>query len=67
MKKKSQSPPPSQIDLLMDLAKEIQSQKRDKSEVLATFQGAGILNKKGEFTKPYRHLAKVVKKIEHVP
>jgi hypothetical protein len=50
----------------MELAKKIRSEKRSKADILATFRGAGILNKNGEFTWPYRHLAKVVKKVEHV-
>jgi hypothetical protein len=64
MKKKNQAPPPSQIDLLFALAEELKSQKRTDSEILATLQGAGILNNKGKFTRPYSHLAKAITKIE---
>jgi hypothetical protein len=60
MKKKDLSPPPSQIELLFALAEEQRHQKRSVSEIMATFQGAGILDKKGNFTKPYSHLARVV-------
>jgi hypothetical protein len=65
MKKKIQSPlPPSQVDLLMDLLKKIQSEKKDKSEIMAFFQRANLLTKKGNFPRQYSHLAKVVKKVE---
>jgi hypothetical protein len=32
-----------------------------KKDALRSFMDAGILNKKGNFTKPYQSLAKVVK------
>jgi hypothetical protein len=41
------------------LAKELQKPS-SKEEALQTFIQAGILDENGEFTQPYRHLAKVV-------
>jgi hypothetical protein len=65
MKKKSQSPPPpSQVDLLMDLVKKLQSEKKEKSEIMAFFQRANLLTKKGNLPRQYSHLAKVIKKVE---
>lgn len=50
------------IQRLTDLAKKKLSEKRTKEEALASLVSAGILTQKGNYTKPYQHLAKVIKK-----
>lgn len=49
------------IKKLTDLAKGKIKRGVTKEEALRSFMGAGILNEKGEFTKPYQRLAAVVK------
>lgn len=50
------------IQRLMDLAKKKLTEKRTKKQALASLISAGILTEKGNYTKPYQHLAKVIKK-----
>ena len=50
------------IQRLMDLAKKKLTEKRTKKQALASLVSAGIMTEKGNYTKPYQHLAKVVKK-----
>lgn len=47
------------IKLLKSLAEEIKAEERTKDEALASLQGAGILTKKGNFTKNFKELKKV--------
>jgi hypothetical protein len=47
---------------LMDLARKELSRKRTKKQALAALVSAGILTPKGNYTKPYQNLARVVKK-----
>jgi len=42
---------------LMDLANEKLEQDVTREEALRSFMDAGILNRHGEFTAPYEHLA----------
>ncbi len=44
------------IQNLIELAKQKLSEKVSREQVLASFVAAGILDEKGEFTKPYEHL-----------
>lgn len=46
----------------MDLDKKKLAEKRTKKQALASLISAGILTEKGNYTKPYQHLAKVIKK-----
>ena len=50
------------IQRLMDLAKRKLNEKRTKKQALDTLISAGILTEKGNYTKPYQHLARVIKK-----
>jgi len=50
------------IKKLTDLAKKRIKEGVTKEEALKTFVMAGILNSKGEFTRPYKHLATAVDK-----
>jgi hypothetical protein len=50
------------IQNLMDLARKELSRKRTKKQALAALVSAGILTPKGNYTKPYQNLARVVKK-----
>jgi len=50
------------IQKLMDLAKKKLTEKRTKKQALASLVSAGILTEKGNYTKPYQNLAKVIKK-----
>jgi hypothetical protein len=46
---------------LMELAEKLlRNPSRTKEEALPTFVAAGILDENGDFTQPYRHLAKAV-------
>jgi hypothetical protein len=49
-----------EIKSLIELAKTKIKQERTKKEILASFVAAGILDNKGEFTKPYEKLNSVV-------
>ena len=53
-----------QIKLLKALAKKLKSQKSTKEQSLATLVSAGILNKKGEVTRPYSNLNKLMSKVD---
>jgi hypothetical protein len=55
---------PDQKDLLFALVEKQKKQKRTRSEILATFQAAGILDKNGDFTEHYSHLAMIFPKFE---
>lgn len=52
------------IDKLIELSKEEleKSKTRTKEESLNTLVQAGIMTKKGKFTKPYKELSKIIKK-----
>lgn len=50
------------IQRLMDLARKKLAEKRTKKQALASLISAGILTEKGNYTKPYQHLARVIKK-----
>jgi hypothetical protein len=50
------------IKKLIDLAKTKLKEKRTKKEALASLVSAGIMTKKGNYTKPYQDLARAVKK-----
>lgn len=50
------------IQRLTDLAKKKLSEKRTRKQALASLVSAGIMTEKGNYTKPYQHLAKVTKK-----
>jgi predicted transcriptional regulator len=45
-----------QIKLLKELAERLNARKLTKKEALASLHSAGILTKKGEFTKHYPNL-----------
>ena len=49
----------NQVKLLKDLSKKIQSEKKNRVEIIAFLQSAKILNKKEKFTRQYSHLHKV--------
>jgi hypothetical protein len=50
----------NQIKLLTSLAKEIKTENKDKAKALATLQSAKILTKKGNFSKKYSNLNRIV-------
>ncbi|SIT08802.1 hypothetical protein SAMN05421788_103406 [Filimonas lacunae] len=50
----------NQIKLLLDLAKQIESEPRKKAEIVETLTAAKILTPKGKFTSHYSNLRKVV-------
>lgn len=50
----------SQIELLFSLAKEINTQKRNKTKVRETLKSAKILKSTGKFYVQYGNLEKVV-------
>ncbi len=50
------------IQRLIELAKKKLSEKRTKKQALASLVSAGILTEKGNYTKPYQHLTRVIKK-----
>lgn len=52
----------NQIKLLTTLAKEIQTQKKTKAQVIDTFISAKIFTEKGKFTKHYPNLSRLVSK-----
>ena len=49
-----------QLKLLIQLAKSLKAEKKDKASALASLHSAKILTKKGNFTSHYSHLEKVV-------
>ena len=48
------------IKMIIQLAKRLKHEGRSKEKALKTFVAAGILNDKGDFTKPYRNLRNVI-------
>ena len=50
------------IKQLVELAKKKLKENRTKEEALAELISAGIMTKKGNFTKPYKNLSKIVNK-----
>jgi hypothetical protein len=50
----------NQIKLLLELAKELKAKQKNqtKEDALKRLQAAGILNKKGDFSKNYPELRK---------
>jgi hypothetical protein len=49
----------NQLKLLLDLAKKISSEKKDRATVVASLQSAKILTKKENFTTHLKNLDKV--------
>jgi len=49
-----------QLQLLLDLAKKLKSETREKAEILNSLKNAKILTEKGNFTRHYPHLRKIV-------
>lgn len=56
----------NQIKLLEELAVELKAKKKNqtKAEAIKSLQGAGILNKKGEFSKNYPELRRFAAQIK---
>jgi polysaccharide pyruvyl transferase WcaK-like protein len=50
----------NQITLLNELAKKIANQRLTKKAILTSLQSAKIINSKGDFTRQYSNLRKVV-------
>ena len=50
------------IQKLINLAKKKLKQKHTKKQALASLVSAGIFTEKGNYTKPYQNLARVIKK-----
>lgn len=50
-------------NLLVELAKKLKLEKKDKSKSLKTLQDAKILDENREFTKQYSNLNKIFKNI----
>ena len=50
----------NQVRLLNSLAKKIEKEKKDRSQIVSTLQSAKILTKKENFTEHYSNLRKVV-------
>ncbi len=48
-----------QLEQMNLLAAKLKAQKRTKEEILADFEGAGIMDVNGEFTEPYKELRKL--------
>ena len=46
----------------MDFAKSLLKEKQTKEEAFASLVSAGILTKKGNFRKPYRHIGRLIKR-----
>jgi hypothetical protein len=53
-----------QLEMLKALLKKLESENRTKSAALETFVNAGILNRKGNFTKHYSDLEKLIPTIK---
>jgi hypothetical protein len=49
-----------EIKMIIQLAKRLKSEGTSKEKALKTFVSAGILNDKGDFTKPYHNLKNVI-------
>ncbi len=49
----------NQLKLLMDLAKKITSEKKDRASVIASLQSAKILTKNENFSSHFKKLDKV--------
>jgi len=52
----------SQVELVKELAKKLESSKRNDKQILATFVSAGILDSNRNFTSHYMSLKKVENK-----
>lgn len=50
----------NQIKLLSALAKKLKGENKDKEKAIASLQSAKILDRKGDFTKQYSNLEKIV-------
>ncbi len=50
----------NQVKLLTSLAKKIEKEKKDRSQIISTLQSAKILTKKENFTEQYSNLRRVV-------
>jgi len=57
----------SQVQLLLELAKELRETPRTKEEILASLVEAKILTKKGNFTRHYPELRAYLKKYKRYP
>lgn len=49
----------SQFELFVQYTKNLKKQKVTKESAMKSLVGAKILTKKGNFTKPYKNLAKI--------
>jgi hypothetical protein len=50
-----------QLKLMINLAKKLREEKRDKKEILISFVSAGILTTHGNYTKNFSELKKIEK------
>ena len=50
----------NQIKLLSALAKKLKGENKDKEKAIASLQSAKILDRKGDFTKQYSNVEKIV-------
>lgn len=50
------------INRMVDLLKRAQNNPRSKKEITATFEAAGIIDKKGNLKKPYKDIYIPVRK-----
>ncbi|MBN8718944.1 hypothetical protein SAMN05444410_11379 [Hydrobacter penzbergensis] len=50
------------IKRLIDMFKKKLSEKRTKEQAFASLVSAGILTKKGNYTKPYRNIGRFMRK-----
>jgi len=48
-----------QVKLLISLAKEIKTERKDKNKIVFTLQSAKILTKQGNFTRKFSNLKRV--------
>ena len=49
-----------EIKIIIQLAKRLKNEGTSKEKALKRFVSAGILNDKGDFTKPYHNLKNVI-------
>ncbi|MFN0049269.1 MAG: hypothetical protein ACKVOU_09115 [Cytophagales bacterium] len=50
----------NQAELMLALAKKLQSEKREKSSIILTLKAAGIMGEDGKFTENYSILGSAV-------
>ena len=49
-----------EIKMIIELAKRLKEEKKSDSKIMESFISAGILNEKGDLTKPYYTLNSIV-------